>query len=88
MLSAEEWRELRVTGGCVGCIFGFWPFGNVVEHGSRCVAVGESEVDVLFEMDAEDLRVMVERGVRGYACSAEGGLLPPFAVLEVRARVT
>jgi hypothetical protein len=87
MLPMEEWRELSLIVGSMVRIFGLWSFRRVVEHVSRFRAVDEGEMGVLFEMGAEDLRVVVEPGVLRYACSADEGLLPPFAVLQVRALV-
>jgi TPR repeat protein len=87
IMRVEDWRELNLTVGSMIRIFGFWSFRCVVQHVPRFRAVGAGEMEVLFEMAAEDLRVIVERGARGYACSADEGLLPPFAMLQVRALV-
>jgi hypothetical protein len=83
VLRMEDWRELGVSLGSVVCICGFWLLTSVAEEEPRDMAMCEGEVEVRFEVGAEDLRRVVRRGRRGYACSRGEGLLPPFAPLRV-----
>jgi hypothetical protein len=62
MMRMEDWRELSLAVGSMVRIFGLWSFRCVIEHWAICRAVGKGEMEVLFEMGAEELRMVVERG--------------------------